>query len=158
MLSLTLCSIVPDLLIDNRLTKVVGWVHTLVVASMVPELIIDKTMAKSILAGCNHWMQRQWCSLGQVAVRQQKAAAAVAPPPGFDSPPGTSETSESTRPADKSAVAPPPGFEKRSPPGFSRSRPAKGVKVASLFCCPALPSGSKLNQSYSACVPPLSFS
>lgn len=54
MLSLTLCSIVPDLLIDNRLTKVVGWVHTLVVASMVPELIIDKTMAKSILAGCNH--------------------------------------------------------------------------------------------------------
>ncbi|CAL8463859.1 g3394 [Coccomyxa elongata] len=64
----------------------------------------------------------------EVALRQQKAAAAVAPPPGFDSPPGTSETSESTRPADKSAVAPPPGFEKRSPPGFSRSRPANGVK------------------------------
>ncbi|BDA48977.1 probable RNA demethylase ALKBH5 at C-terminar half [Coccomyxa sp. Obi] len=61
----------------------------------------------------------------EVAVRQQRAAATVSAPPGFESP---ADTSESTRLADKSAVAPPPGFEKRSPPGFSRTRPANGVK------------------------------
>ena len=64
----------------------------------------------------------------QVAVRQQRAAAAVSAPPGFDSP---ADTGETPRLNNESAVAPPPGFEKRSPLGFSRTRPANGVKVPS---------------------------
>ncbi|EIE18867.1 hypothetical protein COCSUDRAFT_59794 [Coccomyxa subellipsoidea C-169] len=63
--------------------------------------------------------------MSEVAVRQQRAAATMAPPPGFGAPapPGF----EQQTPCAPSGAAP-PGFDKRSPPGFSRSRPANGTQ------------------------------